>query len=225
MSYHLTYTPPRAEAWREQAACTGRYDVFLPPVPTEEDEETAKRICRTCPVAEPCLTGALRDEGKAPVYARAGVRGGLTPLERGRSAGVAAEAEEPDFYPALDRLLRLGTMTDVEVASKLNQSITTVHRRRHFLGLPKVQPRGTTPQEVYDTSARPVEGGHVEWQSNALNPAVTIGGQSKLVTRFAFELGHGREPVGPVIRTCAHERCIAWEHLADRVIRDSRVAA
>jgi hypothetical protein len=222
MSYHLTYSPPRAETWRTRAACAGRDDVFLPREATEEHDETAKRICRTCPVSEPCLTAALTDEGKAPVYARAGVRGGFTSLERGQMAGVVAQTEDPDFYPELDRTLRLGTMPDVDVAQSLGLSIATVHRRRHFLGLPRVQPRGTTPQDVYASGARPVEGGHVEWQSNALIPCVSINGRVLVVTRFAFELGHGREPVGPVLRCCGHDRCIAWQHLTDREIRNAR---
>ncbi|MFG2976250.1 WhiB family transcriptional regulator [Streptomyces sp. NPDC048331] len=226
MSYHLAYNPPRSETWREQAACAGRYDVFFPKDETgDECDEAAKRICRTCPVHNPCLVGALADEGKAPVYARVGVRGGLTALERGRAAGVVAEAENPDFYPELDRVLRLATMRDVEIAQSLGLSITTVHRRRHFLGLPTVRLRGITPQEVYASGARPTEGGHVEWQSNAVNPAVSINGRTKLVARFAFELGHGREPVGPVTRACGYDRCIAWQHLTDRVVREARVTA
>lgn len=35
----------------------------------------------------------------------------------------------------------------------------------------------------------------------------------------AFRLGHGRDPVGRITRTCKTERCVAIEHLADEPMR------
>lgn len=227
MSYHLPYTAPVLEPWRRVAACLGRADVFnLDSRATAADDARAKRICRFCPVTSECLVSALADEGDAPAYARVGVRGARTAAERARSAGATTEVlEDEDPYIEMDRLLRLATMTDKEVALKLGAATVTVHRRRHFLGLPIFRPRGSTPRSVYAASARPVEGGHVEWTSNAKNPSVTVHGRTALVARFAFELGHGRAPAGPVTRTCGHNGCIAWEHLADGVIRSTRTAA
>lgn len=224
MSYHLSYTAPAREAWRSRAACAGLADLFFP-ADGESDvqEAAAKRICRTCQVSQQCLDSALADEGTAPVYARVGIRGGLTSIERGRLAGVVKQVEEPGLYDEMDELLRLGTMLDIEVARALGAAVVTVHRRRNYLRLPIVRPR-STPQSAFDAGARPIEGGHVEWQTNAQNPAVSVGGQSVLVNRLAFELGHGREPDGQVLRTCGHARCIAWEHLTDKTIREARTA-
>ncbi|MFD5509157.1 WhiB family transcriptional regulator [Streptomyces sp. NPDC127051] len=225
MSYHLTYTAPAREAWRNQAACAGRADVFFPAGgESDVQEAAAKRICRKCPVSQQCLDSALADEGKAPVYARVGIRGGLTSIERGRLAGVVQQVEEPGLYDEMDELLRLGTMLDVEVARALGAAVVTVHRRRNYLRLPVVRPR-STPQGAFDAGARHVDGGHVEWQTNAQNPAVALDGRPVLVKRLAFQLGYGREPVGPVLRTCGHDRCIAWEHLTDKAIREARSEA
>nr|WP_257019728.1 WhiB family transcriptional regulator [Streptomyces sp. TLI_235] len=48
-----------------------------------QSEEAAKRICRACPVREPCLTDAIRNQ--EPV----GIWGGLTTAERSRMLNQA----------------------------------------------------------------------------------------------------------------------------------------
>jgi hypothetical protein len=70
--------------WRSLAACrTEDPDLFFP-LGTEGhwalQIEQAKNLCRRCPVAETCLTEALREEGGR--YDRYGIRGGLTAPER-----------------------------------------------------------------------------------------------------------------------------------------------
>ncbi|MFJ3258466.1 WhiB family transcriptional regulator [Streptomyces sp. NPDC086771] len=82
----MSYAPdtmPRLESWADRAACRGYADIFLPPH-TERDAapDRARQICAACPVQIECLDAAMEEEGSADQYRRAGVRGGLTPVER-----------------------------------------------------------------------------------------------------------------------------------------------
>ncbi|WP_086827727.1 WhiB family transcriptional regulator [Streptomyces sp. NRRL B-24572] len=69
------------EGWRAAAACQEvDPDLFFPVgtgAPALAQEEEAKRICRRCPVREPCLRSAL-----AQPHPPSGVWGGLTEAER-----------------------------------------------------------------------------------------------------------------------------------------------
>lgn len=63
------------ESWREEAACRGLLPALFYPE-RGEDASSARDVCRTCPVAEECLTDALV-EGE-----RWGIWAGTTPSER-----------------------------------------------------------------------------------------------------------------------------------------------
>lgn len=218
MSYHLVYTAPLLEPWRDKAACVGLFDVFFPAEASDTADAEAQKICDTCPVADPCLSSALADEGQAPGYARVGVRGGRTAIDRARSANADTEPEEPQSHDDVDRLLRLGTMTDKAVALQLGIGTTTVHRRRKALGLPAFQMHAETLEEAFALGSRPVEGGeHVVWRSST--STLNFRDQNVTITRLAFLLGHGREADGAVQRSCEHAGCIAWLHLTDRTVR------
>ncbi|MFH8255506.1 WhiB family transcriptional regulator [Streptomyces roseolus] len=69
------------ESWRADAACQEvDPDLFFPVgtgSPALAQAEEAKRVCRRCPVREPCLRSALAQPH--PPY---GVWGGLTETER-----------------------------------------------------------------------------------------------------------------------------------------------
>lgn len=67
-------TVPRSDDWREGAACASDADpeAFFEPGRVDE----AKRVCRSCPVREACLSWALA------VPSLYGVAGGLTARER-----------------------------------------------------------------------------------------------------------------------------------------------
>ncbi|MFB6813072.1 WhiB family transcriptional regulator [Streptomyces sp. NPDC056347] len=82
---HAPDTLPRPAEWADRAACIKHGDVFLPPR-TERDAtpDKALKICAACPVRPECLTAAMEEELGNDQYRRAGVRGGLTPVERAR---------------------------------------------------------------------------------------------------------------------------------------------
>jgi WhiB family transcriptional regulator, redox-sensing transcriptional regulator len=64
-------------AWRQNAACQGLDpDIFYPP--SDEEAVSAKSVCESCPVRQPCLEFALS------VREKDGVWGGCTERERRR---------------------------------------------------------------------------------------------------------------------------------------------
>ncbi len=66
--------------WQEAAACHGRTSLFY--AEDQWSQRIACAICQTCPVRSECLDEARATED--PARRRYGVRGGLTPAERGR---------------------------------------------------------------------------------------------------------------------------------------------
>lgn len=52
------------------------------------NEAAALAVCHACPLITACRSAALDVEGSLSVYARFGVVGGMTPLDRALAAGV-----------------------------------------------------------------------------------------------------------------------------------------
>lgn len=79
--------------WRDSSACAGTEAALFFPAGTGESDQpriaAAKEVCGACPVAQPCLSYALRVESETGL--RYGIFGGLTALERRRlvEAGAA----------------------------------------------------------------------------------------------------------------------------------------
>lgn len=64
--------PPREPApnelnWMDDALCPGLHDVFFSEDPAHQD--TARRLCATCPVIEPCAAWAKRVRPNSGVWA------------------------------------------------------------------------------------------------------------------------------------------------------------
>jgi len=76
-----------------------------------------------------------------------------------------------------------------------------------------------TPEEAVKARSEKVRGGHVEWSGS---PYLKVRGVRYTAKQFSFKEAHGRAPVGRVIATCDHPRCIAGAHHTDAVIRDRR---
>ena len=78
---HLVPTTTTAgHRWRDNAACLGLdTELFFPVDNRPTSVETARRVCRGCPVRAECLADALATEEPA---LRFGVVGGTTPGER-----------------------------------------------------------------------------------------------------------------------------------------------
>ena len=77
--------------WRSEAACSGYpTDLFYPDERPKNmgrngtDWDSCREICKRCPVRFECLEAALVEEQGLGRDIRAGMRGGLTPVERHR---------------------------------------------------------------------------------------------------------------------------------------------
>lgn len=79
------------------------------------------------------------------------------------------------------------------------------------------------PKSLAEAVARRIvhKDGHALWKGT---PAIQFGGRTYTSWQAAFVAGHGREPVGVVLRTCK-EQCVLAAHLTDAVIRGERAAA
>ena len=82
-SAHGLTSPPPAD-WRLKARCLGRWNE-MHPENSETEIETAKQICKTCPVTRDCFLDAV-----ATGDMEHGIRAGLKPAER---RAVAKELE------------------------------------------------------------------------------------------------------------------------------------
>lgn len=73
-----------ALAWRDRAECAGQpLDWFYPSKITDRTTTNALALCRRCEVRDDCLRDALRVEGAQWSGRPWGIRGGLTPEQRG----------------------------------------------------------------------------------------------------------------------------------------------
>lgn len=78
-------------------------------------------------------------------------------------------------------------------------------------------PPAKTLREAFDRRTTASDDGHLLWRgANQFR----FQNERYVPLRTAFLLHHGREPEGPVHRTCGRQ-CVLPEHLTDAVIRDS----
>lgn len=94
---------------------------------------------------------------------------------------------------------------------------TIVRRTLRGRPAPKYAHPATSLAEAVERRTTPTDDGHLLWNGV---PHVSFQGQRYTGTRAVFLLGHGREPVGILRRTCSELNCVHHEHLADEVIRD-----
>lgn len=97
----------------------------------------------------------------------------------------------------------------------------TIRRRALRKQTPTEEP-GRTLQEAVATHLTPTTDGHAQWHGCR---QLKIQQRRYTPLRAAFEAGHGRPPEGIVRQTCGAPECHAWEHLADRIIREAAAAA
>lgn len=94
MSQYTGSTPDTepADQWIKQAACAGHADLMYPDN-NEAGIDTAKRICRPCPVRRECLVDAIRTGDNEH-----GIRAGLRANER-RAVAREWAARQPGAVP------------------------------------------------------------------------------------------------------------------------------
>ncbi|MFD4315067.1 hypothetical protein [Streptomyces sp. NPDC058548] len=96
--------------------------------------------------------------------------------------------------------------------------------------LPAAPGSGPTPrllasswEDAFAAYTVALTGGHLHWTGatgQRGTPVVAWRSRVETAYRLAFRWHHKREPVGNVRPSCDYPRCVAGEHLADRVIRE-----
>jgi hypothetical protein len=130
-----------------------------------------------------------------------------------------------EIAAALDR----ADVSNCAVARELGCSPERVRRVRVAAGLPAYR-RGRrraveTWQEAFLAHTVAVEDGHVEWTgplSEHGTPLLRLGTETQTVYRYAFRVRHGRDAEGRTGPVCGYPRCVAGDHLEDRVLREYR---
>lgn len=198
--------------WRTQAACrTADPDLFFPEKDTPvEDIDQAKQICASCPVMQMCLDEAFRTND------RAGICGGLTPVERERMLSPTSGLSRFQVRRAENRTARTIAMT-----RGAEMLLWLVERQ---MSVPDVAERlETVPRAVYQAwrmlvpagRPRPLAGSAVERvleESSLRLRALEKSGRSH--DEIAAELGTSQNVVSACVRVLV-QRDAAVDHLAD----------
>jgi len=122
-------------AWTTDALCAQvDPDLFYPE--SGAPNRDAKRVCAGCEVRAECLAYALAHRE------RFGVWGGTTERER-RRMRRGPVTPSPDRRTGVIRQLAT-TLTDPEIAARLDCSARTVLRIRSAAGIPPARPAGDT---------------------------------------------------------------------------------
>lgn len=129
-------------------------------------------------------------------------------------------------------LLRAGH-SETHIAHHLHVDRGTVARARKLLGLPTPRrgKRSRYPSlaAVFLGNTEQLDDGHVRWtgyrDGTSNTPLVLHGGQRVPAPRVAFQLHHGRKPIGKALPACGMKGCVAGAHLADRRIREANKRA
>jgi hypothetical protein len=86
---------------------------------------------------------------------------------------------------------------------------------------PRLRARPETLADAFRQRTTRTVDGHLTWNGDV---HIKFEGERYTAFQAAFIVGHGREPEGPVRRTCAAE-CFRSDHLTDAVIRGAGAAA
>ncbi|MFF5968163.1 hypothetical protein ACFY64_31470 [Streptomyces collinus] len=89
-----------------------------------------------------------------------------------------------------------------------------------WIGVGKTPPRPYTLADFYEQTTL-LPGGHRRWLGRHSRQGVPLTGRTESVYRLSFRLTYDREPDGYVRGTCTLKHCVAGEHLADRIMRQS----
>jgi hypothetical protein len=114
-------------------------------------------------------------------------------------------------------------LSNTTIATQLRCDRHRVGDIRRSLDLPNVAAQPLTLEQKWETNARPVDGGHLEWtgcrQTPSGTPVLGYRGAAYTATRIAFRIKHGRDPQGYAYAECGFEHCIAPDHVDDEAGR------
>lgn len=128
----------------------------------------------------------------------------------------------PKRWEEIAQALKAGPVSDTAVSKRLRCRKRLVAEVRRDLGMPKYrQPARAWGQDDYEQLSVPLTGGHRRWRGPFDEAGVPYANRRLTAYQLAFRVHHGREAVGPVLGTCRYKRCVAGEHLNDRIIRQA----
>ncbi|MYR58870.1 hypothetical protein GTY54_22390 [Streptomyces sp. SID625] len=128
-------------------------------------------------------------------------------------------------WAEIARLLTAGPVSDTSVSKRLHCHKRDVGKVRRDLGLPKYRPPTRVwGRDDYERLSVPLTGGHRCWRGRYDEAGVPYANRVLTAYRLAFRVHYGREPVGRVQGTCRYKRCVAGEHLDDRIMRQAKAA-
>ncbi|MGW2837349.1 hypothetical protein ACWCWD_06510 [Streptomyces sp. NPDC001493] len=114
----------------------------------------------------------------------------------------------------------------VEIMRTLHVGPLIVTATRNALNMPAPARGGKPLRPIAETFAErtePVGGGHLRWTGHVWRDTTPIlGRQGKGLSayRVAFELRHGRRPVGHARPGCGYPQCVAPDHIEDKPMRE-----
>jgi hypothetical protein len=129
---------------------------------------------------------------------------------------------------AIVKLLRTG-VGNLAIAREVHVDRSKVAAIRAELGLPRSRRRyvAASPEALFRQRTQPVDGGHLAWtgyRNTKGVPAVRTVDGMRTAYRIAFQIRHGREPVGYVKPGCEYDGCVHPEHVEDQPMREQYAA-
>jgi hypothetical protein len=126
-------------------------------------------------------------------------------------------------------LLHAG-QSDAAISRTLHVCNRTVATARAALGLPKAQSgyaAATSLEAALMAHVEALADGHLRWKGHRNSttvPCFRWQGRMWTAYRAAFEIQHGRKPVGKVTPGCGAPQCVAPGHVEDRPMREALAA-
>lgn len=173
------------------------------------------KACKRAQKTEP------RERRQARASARAAIRRNITAQRQAEATARARRREA--VRRDIETLLRQD-VPQMHIARRLGVGPLRVQRVREALGLPAPQrgprERYASLAEAFHAHTTPADDGHLRWASALRGtPHVRFRQQRVPATRVAFELHHGRPPVGRVLTSCDTDGCLSGAHLTDQLMR------
>lgn len=120
-------------------------------------------------------------------------------------------------------LLRAGaTYAQIRQQLGVNRNLIASTRKALRIPVPRARTWHRTAEESFALYATPYGDGHTRWDGPMAGrmPQIWADGRAHSALRVAFQIRHGREPVGNVKPGCDEGTCIAPDHVVDRPMRE-----
>lgn len=132
---------------------------------------------------------------------------------------AAGLSPRPAAGTTIADMLRAGH-SDRAIAKALHTDGKRVAAARAMLGLPKARPGKTAAESLEDafrSHSTEISDGHVQWTGhvNGGRAAFRWDGRHWSARRAAFEIQHGRPPVGYTAISCGMDDCVAPAHVRE----------